>query len=94
MDFDGKVLLVNPDFVFREEESGALLFNPNTNALHCLNRVGAFIFKLCDGKNDFVQIIEKLSEEFDIKTDLATVKRDVEDFVARMINLNLLRVQV
>lgn len=90
MDLNGKGLRINPDFVFREEESGAFLFNPRTDALHCVNIVGAFICGLCDGKNDMNQIMAKLSEHFDIDADLTVVQKDVEDFVTRMIDLNLL----
>ncbi|MBW2063657.1 MAG: PqqD family protein [Deltaproteobacteria bacterium] len=90
MDFDGKILLLNPDFVFREEENGALLFNPKTNALHCVNPVGAFICRLCDGKKSIDQITRGLFEEFDIGGNRDGVIKDIEDFVNKMINLNLL----
>ncbi|MBW2029119.1 MAG: PqqD family protein [Deltaproteobacteria bacterium] len=90
MELSGKGLRINPDFVFREEESGALLFNPRTDALHCVNVVGAFICGLCNGKNDLKQIVAKLSEHFDTGADLAAVQKEVEDFITRMIDLNLL----
>jgi hypothetical protein len=44
-----KPLLANPDIVFREEEDGAFLFDPNTGELKCLNPMGSVIWLLCDG---------------------------------------------
>ena len=44
-----KPILANPDIVFREEEDGAFLFDPNSGELKCLNPMGSVIWLLCDG---------------------------------------------
>jgi hypothetical protein len=86
----GKSFVLHPELVFREEEDGAFLFNPRTNALHCLNRVGASICRMCDGKEDLDAICRGLFEAFEVDVQPEALKRDVETFLARMVELNLL----
>ena len=81
---------LHPDLVFREEEDGAFLFNPRTNALHCLNKVGAFICALCDGKHDLSAIYQGLMEAFEVSVEPQEMRKDVETFLGRMLSLKLL----
>ncbi len=78
------------DLVFREEEDGAFLFNPRTNALHCLNKVGAFVGTLCDGRHDLNMICQNLLETFDVDVEPGKMRKDVESFLDKMMALNLL----
>jgi hypothetical protein len=45
-----KPLITSPDVVFREEEDGSFLFDPDTGDLKCLNPMGNLIWGLCDGR--------------------------------------------
>jgi hypothetical protein len=86
----GETYVIHPDLVFREEEDGAFLFNPRTNALHCLNKVGASICRMCDGKEDLDILCRRLHDLFEVDVQPAALKRDVEAFLAQMVGLNLL----
>jgi hypothetical protein len=81
---------LHPELVFREEEDGAFLFNPRTNALHCLNKVGAFICTLCDGRHDLTAIYQRLLEGFEVNVEPQEMRKDVETFLDRMVSLHLL----
>jgi hypothetical protein len=81
---------LHPELVFREEEDGAFLFNPKTNALHCLNKVGAFICTLCDGRHDLTAIYQRLPEVFEMNVEPQEMRKDVETFLDRMVSLHLL----
>ena len=52
MNPENKIYRIHPDIVFREEDDGAFLFNPKTNALRSVNKVGAYVCRYCDGKSD------------------------------------------
>ena len=85
-----KAFTLNTDIVFREEDEGAFLFNPRTNAVHCTNKVGASICRLCNGKNDLDTICQSLLAEYDVTVDQDQLKKNVRDFLKKLIDLNLL----
>lgn len=85
-----KSFSLNSDIVFREEDEGAFLFDPHTSAVHCTNKVGASICRLCNGKNDLDTICQFLLEEYDVTVDRVQLKKDVQAFVKKLIDLNLL----
>ena len=93
MSIRGETFVIHPDMVFREEDEGAFMFNPQTNALHCMNRVGAFICRSCDGKNDLDAICRSLQEEYEVDVEPDQLKADVQTFLDEMLNLELLQVQ-
>ena len=65
-------LIANPDVVLREEEDeAALLFDPDTGAVHILNSTAVAVWQLLDGKRDLSQIMADLHEEFDGMDDTA-----------------------
>lgn len=86
----GGTYIVHPELVFREEEDGAFLFNPRTNALHCLNKVGAAICSMCDGKQELEVMCGRLHDVFDVGVQPEELKKDVAAFLGRMLALNLL----
>ena len=93
MGTEQKYFVLNPDIVFREEEDGAFLFNPETDALHCLNSVGASICKLCHHKNTLADIRRSLSEEYHIDVGSDQLVQDITDFIHRLVSLNLIKAQ-
>lgn len=62
--FQDLVVVPNPRFVFRQEEDGALLFDPDNDSLRLLNETGAFIFENADGSRTVGQLIDALAKEF------------------------------
>ena len=93
MESDKRILLKNPDIVFREEDEGAFLFNPESDTLHCLNKVGAAVFKLCNGKNTLDTMCRLLSEEYDVEVGPDTLKKDIQAFMDRLLALNVMKQQ-
>jgi hypothetical protein len=87
----GGSFALHPDLVFREEEDGAFLFNPRTNALHCLNKVGASICGMCDGKHDMDAICRRLFDVFEVDLQPEELRKDVEAFLDRMTTFNLIQ---
>jgi PqqD family protein of HPr-rel-A system len=87
----GGFFVLHPELVFREEEDGAFLFNPRTNALHCLNKVGATICRMCDGKLAVDAICQRLHDEFEVEIEPEELKKDVEAFLGTMADLKLLQ---
>lgn len=55
---DKVYLKTNPDIVFREEETGAFLFNSNNCVLKGLNDTGRIIWTLCDGTRTEEEILK------------------------------------
>lgn len=61
---------INQDIVFREEEEGAFLFNPDTGQIFHLNELGMTIWKSCMNEKKPEQIIN------DICLDYSEVSRE------------------
>jgi predicted Rdx family selenoprotein len=62
----GKQYVCNPDVVLREEDdSGTLLFNPDTGDVLVINCTGRFIWDLCRGGAGLDEIIDGVRESFD-----------------------------
>jgi len=80
-----KPLLANPDIVFREEDEGAFLFDPNTGELKCLNPMGSAVWLLCDGSLSLKQIEQKIMEQYpnvsheDIHNEMQAFLQDLFD---------------
>ena len=69
--------IANPNTVLREEDETAILFNPDTGAVHVLNFTAVAIWKLLDGKRNVRQIVADLRAEFD-EMDAAAEAQVVE----------------
>ena len=69
--------------VYREEDDGAFLFDPNTGNLKYMNRSARLIFGMLDGRHDTDQVIRKLQEEY---TDAGAdqIRKDVDILLAQL----------
>ena len=76
----GKMLIANPEIVFREEIDEAILFDPRTGAVKILNETGAFIYQLLDGKHSQNDVVESLMERYDTM-DREQVEKDLAEFL-------------
>jgi len=77
------------DWVFREEEEGAFLFDPQSGSIKVLNRVGAFIWPLLDGKKTTEEITQRVIKAFD-NSEAKQVEGDVQSFLTELEKLALL----
>ena len=77
--------LCNPDVVLREEdESGALLFNPDTNQVKVLNATGLFIWKQFQSENSPDAVLKLITEAFEDVPE-AQVNDDIEAFLNELL---------
>jgi len=78
---DAKRYLVNPDVSCREEgPDGALLFNPDTDAMLVINPTGLLIWRVLDQPRTRDEIVAHLLEVCeDVPTD--QVAADVDEFI-------------
>ncbi|MEW6077759.1 MAG: PqqD family peptide modification chaperone [Thermodesulfobacteriota bacterium] len=83
---DDRPLLANPDIVFREEDEGSFLFDPDSGELKCLNLMGAVIWKLLDGSHSPGAIISMISDRYpDIPS--SNIQQQVQSFLQELINM-------
>jgi methyltransferase-like protein len=77
------------DVICREEEFGAIIFDPQAGRMHKINKTGFFIWDLCDGTRDTEQIVEIVAERE--CEDTTMVKEAVEVFLKDMNSRDLIR---
>ncbi|MHC4598535.1 MAG: PqqD family protein [Planctomycetota bacterium] len=82
---DAVVARTEADVIFREEEEGAFLFEPETGELSCLNPVGIEVWKLVDGKKTFGAIVDAVTAEYE-GVGRETVLGDVRAFLGELKN--------
>lgn len=71
----------NPDVILREEDAdGALLFNPDTNAIKVINDTGLAVWRRCDGRHTLADLVAALDEEFEA-VPLDTAPGEVQEFL-------------
>jgi hypothetical protein len=68
------------NIVFREEEEGAFLFDPETGNLRYMNLSGRQTYLMLNGRNDVERVVRHLSELYP-EVELPRLKQDVEAFV-------------
>jgi len=81
---DTRRYLVNPEVSCREEgPDGALLFNPDTDAILVINPTGLLIWQALDQPRTRDEIVAHLLEVCeDVPTD--QVAEDVDEFIQRL----------
>ena len=77
------------DVICREEEFGAIIFDPHAGRMHKINKTGFFIWDLCDGTRDIEKIVEIVTERE--HENMSTVKEAVEGFLKDMKSRDLIR---
>ena len=77
---------INPDIVFREEDEGAFLFDPDSGRICYLNELGITIWKLCKKPVETERIIKSISSEYpavspeQISKDCLSFLKDLQGF--------------
>ena len=88
-----KVLIQNPDVVFRQEGKDSFLFHSESGRLICVNKVGTMIWKLCKGKNRKKDIINSLMAKYK-DTPQEEIGKDAEEFISKLITAGYLGVEI
>ena len=70
----------NEEIVFREEDDGAFLFNPDSGDLRYLNQSGKETFLLLGEEHGVSIVIRRMSELYP-DVDPQKIEADVRDFV-------------
>ena len=73
----------NEEIVYREEEDGAFLFNPDSGNLKYMNQAGRATYLALDGQNDVNHLIGHLLELFS-GVERAQIETDVESFLREL----------
>ena len=84
-----KRLKQNPEMVFRKEEDGAFLFDPETGNLKYINTNGVGIYELCDGRKAVGEIIEQMVK-FYPEVAAEQIIADTNDFLRSMTQMKFL----
>ncbi len=74
--------------VFRREEEGAFLFDPDTGSLYCLNDTGAILYERCREGATFEELLLALTSTYDVEADKA--REDLHAFLTDMKERGLL----
>ena len=82
MDFKKKFQR-NENIVYREEEDGAFLFDPDTGNLKYMNRSGKETFLMLEGQKDVNQLIHELLGLYP-EVELNRIQKDVESFIKEL----------
>ena len=85
----------SPDIVTRKTGNEYVLVPvtnniADMNSVYTLNETGAFIWELIDGEKSVGEIIDALTEEYDI--DYGSAKDDVDSFIENMSNYLIIKI--
>jgi len=68
------------NIVFREEEEGAFLFDPESGNLKYMNRSGRETYLMLNGRNEVSRVVHHLTELYP-DAESRQLKQDVEAFI-------------
>lgn len=74
----------NDNIVFREEEDGAFLFDPDTGNLKYLNKSAKETYLMLNGQNDLNQVSNRLSELYP-DAGSEQIRNDVVSFLQELL---------
>lgn len=83
------ILAINENCPVREVGPGLVIMAPAGTATHSLDEVGAFIWRLIDGRRSFGQVVDELVATYDVEPVRAVA--DVQDFVTQLLDADLVR---
>lgn len=79
------------DVICREEEFGAIIFDPQAGRMHKVNVTGLVIWNMCDGSTDTDTIVQKTAEHEGESAE--SMKPAVDAFLKDMTDRQLIRWQ-
>jgi hypothetical protein len=78
-----KIFTRNIKIVYREEDDGAFLFNPDTGDLQYMNQSGRETFLMVNGDNDIEQVLNHMLHIYP-EVEPAKIQDDVIDFLENL----------
>ena len=85
-----KIFGRNENIVFREEDEGAFLFDPDTGDLKYMNLSGKETFLMLDGEKDLEEITVHMLELYP-QVEPEQVRKDLEYFLKDLEENNFIR---
>ena len=86
---DEDLVFQNSDSIFREEDEGAFLFDPETGNLKFINEMGVHIYKMCRGEMTPRDIVDVVSEEY-AEIPEEQIYEDVTSFLRELLEMKFL----
>ena len=77
-----KLPLRKNEFIWREIGGEVFILSDTGNKIITLNKVGALIWQLCDGKHNLVQIVDAVLEKFNVEK--ACAEHESKGFIDEM----------
>ena len=87
---DSDHLVPNPESVFREEEDGAFLFDPENGNLKFINGMGRTIYRLCDGQRSVMDVKSSVKDDHP-EIPAEQIDEDIDKFMSEISELGFLR---
>ncbi len=84
-----KIYKKKKGIVFRRIMDEMVLLDPKKGEVLILNEIGGDIWELIDGNLPLKEIVSRLSYSYE-DVDLDTLKKDVEDFIAQLVEAELI----
>jgi hypothetical protein len=82
-------LVQNHESIFRKEEDGAFLFDPETGMLKYINNMGVNIYQLCDGGMTVGDITAMIIENYTgVSGD--QIENDIKRFLGTLVEMKYL----
>ncbi len=78
-----KKFVKNPSIVYREEEDGAFLFDPETGNLKYINHSAKETFLMLNGQKDVNRLIQYLFELYP-DVDFKQIQKDIGSFIEQL----------
>lgn len=87
---DNDYLAPSPESIFRKEEDGAFLFDPENGNLKYINEMGGNIYHLCNGHSSVFDIKSLVKQHYrDIPEE--RIEKDIDDFLQDLTEMRFLK---
>ena len=80
----------NARIIFRKEEKGSYLYDPDSGNLKYLNKIGTSLYELCDGLHLREEMIGWITSSCQ-SVSLDQVEGDVERFLVELLAMDLIK---
>jgi hypothetical protein len=80
---------IKRETVIRQEDDGAFIFDPVTDALSAVNETGLMVLRQIDGKKTLADIINTVASEFS-QVEPDEIGHDVEEFIEGLMSRGLI----
>ena len=77
-----------PDVRIQQVNGETLVLNDQHGYIHQLNETASFVWRHCDGRSSLSDIVHRLTEKFDVESDIAA--NDVKEIIEKLCESRLL----